>query len=229
MRCRLSCHCVPALDAGGGNLAGKGVSIIVNLSSALIIAVTTGASLLYVLKRPHLDGRQKLIVLALAMLAAVPVGFVLFGLLSMAAIILFWDTGVGSDAVFLYLSAPMAVLLSLMLALIATIVNSGAAGKSETVMPDTSVTARQGVPATIDRETTAAGTPRTTGPVAPETGRLLLTGTIAVGVFFLFIVVVTVGSFFWWDTDPRASLATSVALFVLLLVMVVATIVHRFR
>lgn len=65
------------MRAQRGNLAGKGVSIIVNLASALIIAVTTGASLLYVLKRPHLDGRQKLIVLALAMLAGVPVGFVL--------------------------------------------------------------------------------------------------------------------------------------------------------
>jgi len=58
------------------------VSIIINLASVLIIAVTTGASLLYVLKLPHLGGRQKLTVLALVALAGVPVGFVLFVLLN---------------------------------------------------------------------------------------------------------------------------------------------------
>ena len=210
-------------------LAGKGVSIIVNLASALIIAVTTGASLLYVLKRPHLGGRQKLIVLALAMLAGVPVGSVIFGLLSMVGIMLFWDTGIGSDVVFLYISAPMAVLLNLMLVLIASMVNAGAAPKTETVMPDTSVTARQGTPAAMEQETTAAGTPQTAGPVVPDTGRLLLTGTIAVAEFFLLIVVGIVGGFFWWDIDLRTLLAMSVALFVLLMVMVVATIVHRYR
>ena len=151
------------MRAQRGNLAGKGVSIIVNLASALIIAVTTGASLLYVLKRPHLDGRQKLIVLALAMLAGVPVGFVLFVLLSMVGIMLFWDTGIENDAVFLYFSAPMAVLLNLMLVLIAGMINAGASGKSETVLRDTSVTAGQGVPVAVNQETTAAGTSETAG------------------------------------------------------------------
>ena len=60
-----------------------------NLASALIIVVTTGASLLYVLKRSHLDGRQNLIVLLLATLAGVPVGSVLFVLLSLVGIILY--------------------------------------------------------------------------------------------------------------------------------------------
>lgn len=65
-----------------------------NLASALIIVVTTCASLLYVLKRPRLDVRQKLTVLILAMLAGVPVGFVLFVLLSLVNIMRFWDTGI---------------------------------------------------------------------------------------------------------------------------------------
>ena len=43
------------------------------------------------------------------------------------------------------------------------------------------------------------------------------------------IVVGFVGGFFWWDTDLRTLLAMSVALFVLLMVMVVATIVHRYQ
>ncbi len=205
------------------------MSIIVNLASALIIVVTTGASLLYVLKRPHLDGRQKLIVLALAVLAGVPVGFVLVVLLSMVGIMLFWDTGIENDAVFLYLSAPMAVLLNLMLVLIASMTNAGAARKSETVLRDTSVTAGQGVPVAVNQEITAAGTSETAGGVTPDTGRLLLIGTIAVAVFFLLTVVGIVGGFFWWDTDLRALLAMSVALFVLLMVMVVATIVHSWR
>ena len=205
------------------------MSIIVNLASALIIAVTTCASLLYVLKRPHLGGRQKLIVLALAVLAGVPVGFVLSVLLSLAGIMLFWDTGIGGDVVFLYFSAPMAVLLNLMLVLIASMINAGAAPKSETVMHDTSVTAGQGTPGAMDQEPTAVSTSQTAGLVAPDAGRLLLIGTIAVAVFFLLVVVGIVGGFFWWDTDLRTLLAMSVALFVLLLVMVVATIVHRYQ
>ncbi len=210
-------------------LAGKGASIIINLASALIIAVTTCASLIYVLKRPHLDGRQKLIVLALAMLAGVPVGFVLFVLLSLVGLMLFWETGVGGNVVFLYFSAPMAVLLNLMPVLIANMTNAGAAPKSETVTRDTPVTAGQGVPAAVDQETTAAGTSQTAVLVALDTGRLLLTGTIAVAVFFLLTVVGIVGGFFWWDTDLRTLIAMSVALFVLLMVMVVATIVHRYQ
>ena len=205
------------------------MSIIVNLASALIIAVTTGASLLYVLKRPHLDGRQKLIVLALAVLAGVPVGFALFVLLSMVGIMLFWDTGIENDAVFLYFSAPMAVLLNLMLVLIASMVNAGAARKSETVLHDTSVTAAQGVPVAVNQETTLAGTSETAEAVTPDTGRLLLVGTISVAVFFLLTVVGIVGGFFWWDTEVRTLLAMSVALFVLLMAMVVATIVHSWR
>ena len=205
------------------------MQIIVNLASALIIAVTTGASLLYVLKRPHLDGRQKLMVLALAMSAGVPVGFVLFVLLSMVGIMLFWETGIGSDVVFLYLSAPLAVLLNLMLVLIASLVNAGAAPKSEMVMRDPSVTAGQGIPAAMDQETTATATSPTAGLVAPDTGRLLLIGTIAVAAFFLLIVVAIVGGFYWWDADLRTLLVMSVALFVLLMVMVVATIVHSWR
>ena len=205
------------------------MSIIINLASALIIAVTTCASLFYVLKRPHLDGRQKLMVLALAMLAGVPVGFALFVLLSMVGIMLFWDTGIENDAVFLYLSAPMGVLLNLMLVLIASMTNAGAARKSETVLRDTSVTAGQGVPVAVNQETTAVGTSETAGGVTPDTGRLLLIGTIAVAVFFLLTVVGIVGGFFWWDTDLRTLLAMSVALFVLLMVMVVATIVHSWR
>ena len=181
------------------------------------------------LKRPHLGGRQKLTVLALAVLAGLPVGFVLFVLLSLVGIMLFWDTGVGSDVVFLYFSAPMAVLLNLMLALIASIINAGAAPKSETVMQDTSVTAGPGMPAAMDQEPTAVSASQTAGPVAPDAGRLLLMGTIAVAVFFLLVVVGIVGGFFWWDTDLRTLLAMSVALFVLLLVMVVATIVHRYQ
>ena len=123
----------------------------------------------------------------------------------------------------------MAVLLNLMLVLIASIVNAGAAGESETVMRDTSVIARQGIPAAVNQETSAAGTSETGGLDPPDAGRLLLTGTIAVAVLFLLIVVGFVGSFFWWDTDLRTLLAMSVALFVLLMVMVVATIVHRYR
>jgi len=159
----------------------------------MISAVTTCASLLYVMKRPHLDGGQKLTVLALAVLAGVPVSYVLFVLLSLVNIMRFWDTGIwdtgiwntgiwntgiGSDVVFLYFSAPMAVLLSLMLVLITSMINAGAAPKTETVRHDTSVTA---------------------GPVAPDAGRLLLTGTIAVAVLFLLIVVATVAGFFWWN------------------------------
>ena len=219
----------PRIKRGAANLAGKGVSIIVNLASALVIAATTCASLLYVLKRPHLDGRQKLMVLALAVLAGVPVGFVLFVLLSMVGIMLFWDTGIENDAVFLYLSAPMAVLLNLMLVLIASMTNAGAARKSETVLHDTSVTAGQGIPAEVNQETTAAEPSQTAQAVTPDTGRLLLIGTISVAVFFLLTVVGIVGGFFWWDTDLRAMLAMSVGLFVLLMVMVVATIVHSWR
>ena len=203
--------------------------IIINLVSALIIAVTTGASLLYVLKRPHLDGRQKLTVLALAVLAAFPVGCVLFFFLSLAGIMLFWETGIGGDVAFLYFSAPMAVLLNLMLVLIASMINAGAAPKSETVVRDTSMTAGEGIPAAMDQEPTAVSTTQTAGPVAPDVGRLLLIGTNAVAVFFLLVVVGFVGGFFWWDTDLRTLLAMSVALFVLLMVMVVATIVHRYQ
>ena len=54
----------------------------------------------------------------------------------------------------------------------------------------------------------------------------MLIGTVAVAVFFLLTVMGIVGGFFWWDTDVRTLLAMSVALFVLLMVMVVATIVH---
>ena len=123
----------------------------------------------------------------------------------------------------------MAVLLNLMLVLIASIVNAGAAGESETVMRDTSVIARQGIPAAVNQETSAAGTSETGGLDPPDTGRLLLIGTIAVAVLFLLIVVGLVGGFFWWDSDLRTLLAMSVALFVQLMVMVVATIVHRYR
>lgn len=147
----------------------------------------------------------------------------------MVGIMLFWDTGIENDAVFLYLSAPMAVLLNLMLVLIASMTNAGAARKSETVLRDTSVTAGQGVPVAVNQETTAAGTSETAGAVTPDTGRLLLVGTIAVAVFFLLTVVGIVGGFFWWDADLRTLLAMSVALFVLLMVLVVATIVHSWR
>ena len=218
-----------SLRAQRGNLAGRGVSTIVNLVSALIIAVTTCASLLYVLKRPHLDVGQKLIVLVIAMLVSVPVGFMLFVLLAFVGIILFWGTGILDDVVLLYFSAPMAVLLNLMLVLIGSIANTCAAHRLEAAMRDTSATARQGTPATVNQETTATGTSETAGLVTPDTGRLLLTGTIAVAVFFLIIVVAIVGSFFWWESGLRALLAMSVALVVLLMVMVVATIVHRYK
>lgn len=96
---------------------------MINLASALVIVATTLAALLYVLTRPHLDGRRRLMVVALGVLAGVPAGFVLFALLSMASVILFWDSGVGGDVLFLYFSAPIAVLLNVMLVLIAALVN----------------------------------------------------------------------------------------------------------
>ena len=153
----------------------------------------------------------------------------LFVLLAFVGIILFWGTGILDDVVLLYFSALMAVLLNFMLVLIGSIANTRAARRSEAAMRDTSATARQGTPATVNQETTATGTSETAGLVTPDTGRLLLTGTIAVAVFFLIIVVAILGSFFWWESDLRALLAMSVALFVLLMVIVVATIVHRYK
>ena len=99
------------------------------------IAIAGGASLLFLLNRPNLSGVQKLIVLLIFVAAGVPVGGLLFLVFAIAGLWLFWDTGASDSLAFLFVTAPTAVMLGLLLVLIACIADARAARKLASVSP----------------------------------------------------------------------------------------------
>ena len=102
----------------------------------VIIAIASGASLLFLLNRPNLSGVQKLIVLSIFVVAGVPVGGLLFLVFAVAGLWLFWDTGASDSLAFLFVTAPVAVILGLLLVLIAGIADARQARKSAAVLPE---------------------------------------------------------------------------------------------
>ena len=102
----------------------------------VIIAIASGASLLFLLNRHNLSGVQKLIVLSIFVVAGVPVGGLLFLVIAVAGLWLFWDTGASDSLAFLFVTAPVAVMLGLLLVLIAGIADARQARKSAAVLPE---------------------------------------------------------------------------------------------
>ena len=106
---------------------------------AIIIIIATGASLLFLLKRPNLSGDQKLVALLIFMVVGVPVGGLLFLVLAVAAIMVFWEAVAADSLAFLFITAPLAVLLGLLLVLIASVADEREARKAAAATPEMEV------------------------------------------------------------------------------------------
>ena len=105
----------------------------------IIIIIATGASLLFLLKRPNLSGDQKLVALLIFMVAGVPVGGLLFLVLAFAAMMVFWEAVAADSLAFLFITAPLAVLLGLLLVLIASVADEREARKAAAATPEMEV------------------------------------------------------------------------------------------
>ncbi|MDE2788268.1 MAG: hypothetical protein OXL37_16635 [Chloroflexota bacterium] len=105
-----------------------------SLVAWVIVAIACGASLLFLLNRPNLSSGQKLIVLLIFVIAGVPVGGLLFLVFAVAALWLFWDTGASDSLAFLFVTAPVAVMLGLLLLLIAGIADARETRKPAAVL-----------------------------------------------------------------------------------------------
>lgn len=103
----------------------------------VIIAIASGASLLFLLNRPNLGVWQKLIVLLIFVVAGVPIGGLLFLVFAVAGLWLFWDTGASDSLAFLFVTAPVAVMLGLLLVLVAGIGDAREARKSSLALSET--------------------------------------------------------------------------------------------
>lgn len=103
----------------------------------IIIAIAGGASLLFLLNRPNLSVWQKLTVLLIFVAAGIPVGGLLFLVFAVAGLWLFWDTGASDALAFLFVTAPVAIMLGLLLVLMASIADTRKARRAAAVLPET--------------------------------------------------------------------------------------------
>ena len=142
----------------------------------VIITIATGASLLFLLKRPNLSGGQKLVALLVFMAAGVPIGGFLFLVLAFAAIMVFWEAVAADSLAFLFITAPMAVLLGLLLVLIASVADEREARKAAAAAPEMEV--RHAEAGTKSSSLTGAGL---RGWVMAVAGFLLVVGVPLLG------------------------------------------------
>ena len=183
--------------------------------AGVIIAIATGASLLFLLKRPNLSGDQKLVALLIFMVAGVAVGGLLFLVLAFAGIMLFWETEASDSLAFLFVTAPMAVLLGLLLVLIASVADAHEARKAAAATPGTEVGHAE------------AGTKSNS-----LTGAELRGWVMAVAGFLLVVGVPLLG-YILHSNFGLSSIRTPLALIgptvVLLGVLVVTVCIHRYN